>query len=43
MAKEQLPKVKVGEIARELGIKAKDVMLKASEIGIEIKLSLIHI
>ena len=37
MAKEQLPKVKVGEIARELGIKAKDVMLKASEIGIEIK------
>lgn len=37
MAKEQLPKVKVGEIARELGIKAKDVLLKANEIGIEIK------
>lgn len=37
MAKEQLPKVKVSEIARDLGIKAKDVLLKASEIGIEIK------
>lgn len=37
MAKEQLPKVKVAEIARDLGIKAKDVLLKASEIGVEIK------
>lgn len=37
MAKEQLPKVKVGEIARELGIKAKEVLIKANEIGIEIK------
>lgn len=37
MAKEQLPKVKVSQIASELGIKAKDVLLKANEIGIEIK------
>ncbi|RAX55131.1 translation initiation factor IF-2 [Helicobacter sp. 16-1353] len=37
MAKEQLPKVKVTQIATELGMKAKDVILKAQEIDIVIK------
>lgn len=37
MAKEQSPKVKVSEIAVNLGIKTKDVLIKAQEIDILIK------
>lgn len=37
MAKEKLPKVKVTEIATELGMKAKDIISKAQEIDITIK------
>lgn len=37
MAKSQEAKVKINEIALELGLKPKDIMQKAAEIGIEIK------